>query len=77
MALSCRNSSLRCCLYGGGPALLVELALVRELDFTSRLHGKSQRFYQAGSLSRVTRANYIYLPTKPAESDICVQVFIL
>ena len=28
-----------------GPALLVGLALVRGLDFTSRLHGKSQPSY--------------------------------
>ena len=43
-----------------GPALLVGLALVRGLDFTSRLHGKSQPSYiRAASLIRVTRANYI------------------
>ena len=46
------------------------------LDFTSRLHsnlvpracnylGKASPPTQAGSLSRVTRANYIYFPTKP------------
>ena len=36
------SKSLRGCLYGGGPALLVGLVLVRGQDFTSRLHGKSQ-----------------------------------
>ena len=34
------------CLHGEGPALLVGLALPRGLDFTSRLHGKSQPSYQ-------------------------------
>ena len=56
--------TLRGCLYGEGPALLVGLAL-RGLDFTLRLHGKSQPSYPDCSLSRVTRADYIYFPTKP------------
>ena len=35
------------------------------LDFTSRLYmGKASPPTRAGSLSRVTRANYIYFPTK-------------
>ena len=54
---------LRGFLHGGGPALLVGLALVRGLDFTSRFHVTPPT--RAGSLSRVTRANYIYFPTKP------------
>ena len=29
-------------LHGGGPALMVGLAIPRGQDFTSRLHGKSQ-----------------------------------
>ena len=65
MVLLTINTPLRGCLYGG-------------LDFTSCLHGISQ-VGGAGSLSRVTRVNYLttfIFPRNP-ESDICVQVFIL
>ena len=56
------------CLYAGGPVLLVggplEMASPsRGLNFTS---GKKEKpAIRAGSLSRVTRANYIYFPRKP------------
>ena len=43
--LTVLDKSLLGCLYGGGPALLVGLALERGLDFTSRLYGKSQPSY--------------------------------
>ena len=48
-----------------GPALLVGVALLRGLDFTSRLHGKSQPSYPGWFAQPITRANYIYFPTKP------------
>ena len=58
----------------GQPSWYIGLALVRELDFTSRLHTKSQRSYtRAGSLSRVT---CFIFPGNP-ESEIWVQLFIL
>ena len=36
-----QRNSLRGCLHGEAPALLVGLALPRGLDFTSPLHGKN------------------------------------
>ena len=63
---STRAGSLRGCnFHGGGPALLVGLALVRGLVSPRVYMGKASPPTQAGSLSRVTRANYIYFPTKP------------
>ena len=59
---------LRGRLYGGGPTLVVGLALVSGLDFTSHLHGKSQ-----SSLPGLTT---FILPRNP-ETDIYIQVFIL
>ena len=52
---------------GGGPALLVGLASVGVLDFTSRLHGKSQPSYTGWlAYSRVTRAITTFiLPRNP------------
>ena len=61
------------CLYGGGQAL------VRGLDFTSRLHGKSQPSYNYKGLSRLAASTALTISflTRNPESYIWVQVFIL
>ena len=60
-----------------GQALLVGLALVRGLDFTSRLHGKSQHSYPGWlCLAESSGLTTFIFPRNP-ESDTCVQVFIL
>ena len=62
--LSRSISPYRGCLYGGGPALLVGLGLIRGLDFT---------WEKPALLPELT--TFIF-PRNP-ESDICVHVFIL
>ena len=71
-------SKLRGCLYGEGPALLVGLALVRRLDFTSRQFTWEKPALLPG-LARLAESPGLttFIFQRNPESDICVQVFIL
>ena len=59
-------------MHGGGPTLWVGLALVRGLDFTSRLHGENQALLpELARLADSPELTTFIFPRNP-ESDICV-----